>query len=204
MRYLTKDELLATASAFYTENAEYLPRPNRIDVILSDSVAPADLNKTAFVLAFTEDGDIVLENDVKRGRIEVPGGHIEDQDALPGKKHVIPAANAAEREGAEEAAVVMKSIQPIGIFRSHTEGAKPDGYPYPYPVSCQQFFAGIVERIDLDLLKKDDSHGPIIIQPQDAEAKLQAKEFVLYKHALATLFPDLAVEHGFAPASPHP
>jgi hypothetical protein len=206
MNYMTIEQLMSSASVFSTPNVPYLPLPNTVDVIISDLVAPDELNPTAFLLAFDEDGNLILADDVKRNRIEVPGGHIDPEDRAVTNRYAIAAANGAIREGGEEAAIAIEEIQPLGIFRSNTQGPKPESqrHPYPHPVSTQQFFMGIAKGIDLSLLKKEDSHGPVLLAPQDAEVKLQAKEFVLYKHALATLFPELAVEYGFVAAPPHP
>lgn len=205
MRYMTIEQLMSSASVFSTPNVPYIPLPNTVDVIVSDLCAPDSLNPTAFLLAFDEVGNLVLADDVKRGP-EVPGGHIEPIDRLPGNIYQVAAANGAMREGGEEAGIVIEEVRPLGIFRSNTFGPKPESqrHPYPHPVSTQQFFMGMMKQIDLTLLKKEDSHGPNLIAPQDAEAKLQAKEFVLYKYAMATLFPDLAVDHGFVEAPPHP
>ncbi len=203
MEFMTVEEVLDSSSVYSTPDVPYIPLPNNVDVIISDRCAPAELNKTTFLMAFDDNGNVVLADDVKRGP-EVPGGHIEPEDHEPGKRYRIASANGAIREAAEEAGIVVGDLTPLGIFRSHTTAEKPEGYRYPFPTYCQQFFVGMVERIDMSLLKKADSHGPIVIAPEEAEAKLQAKEFVLYKHAMATLFPALAVEHGFVEASRHP
>lgn len=206
MKHMTNDQLMSAASVFSTPNVNYLPIPNVVDVIISDLCAPDELNPTAFLLAFDEDGNLILADDVKRNRAEAPGGHIDPEDRLSTNQYPVAAANAAIREAGEEAGIFIKHIEPLGIFRSNTQGPKPEEQRqrYPHPVSTQQFFMGIAQCIDLGLLNKADSHGPVIVSPHEAEGKLQAKEFVLYKHALATLFPELAIEQGFIDAPPRP
>jgi ADP-ribose pyrophosphatase YjhB (NUDIX family) len=207
MRHLTIEQLIGLASIHTTNDISYLPKPNQVSVVISDMIAPPEVNPTAFILAFTENGDVVLTDNVKRGP-EACGGHrdpILDEDGVTVIR-METAAEAAEREGGEEAGVILKSIRPLGIFRSLTGAEKPEGYRYPHPWSTQQFFMGIVDRFDLSLVKLNECHGPVIVKPEDAERMLGAREFVLYKHAMATLFPDLAVEHGFVEnaGTPHP
>jgi ADP-ribose pyrophosphatase YjhB (NUDIX family) len=207
MRHLTIEQLIGLASVHTTNDISYLPQPNQVSVVISDMIAPPDINPTAFVLPFTADGDVVLTDNVKRGA-EACGGHRDPILAEDGVTviRMETAAEAAERESAEEAGVILKSIEPLGIFRSITGAEKPDGYRYPYPWSTQQFFMGIVERFDLSLVKRDECHGPVTVKPQDAERILKEREFILYKHAMATLFPALAAEHGFIEnaETPHP
>jgi len=199
MRHLTIEQLIGLDSVHTTNDISYLPQPNQVSVVISDVVAPPDVNPTAFILAFTEKGDVVLTDNVKRGP-EACGGHRDPILAEDGVTIVRmeTAAEAAEREGGEEAGVILKSIQPLGIFRSVTGAEKPEGYRYPHPWSTQQFFMGIVDRFDLSLVKRNECHGPVIVKPENAERILGEREFVLYKHAMTTLFPNLAIEHGFA------
>lgn len=198
MRHLTIEQLIGLDSVHTTNDISYLPQPNQVSVVISDVVAPPDVNPTAFILAFTEEGDVVLTDNVKRGP-EACGGHRDPILADDGVTliRMETAAEAAEREGGEEAGVILKSIAPLGIFRSIIGAEKPEGYRYPHPWSTQQFFMGIVDRLDLSLVKRNECHGPVIVKPEDAERILGAREFVLYKHAMTTLFPDLAAEHGF-------
>lgn len=196
MQCMAVEDVLAEIAVFSTNDVPYIPLPNIVDVIISAKVAPRSHNPTAFVVAFMDNGDLVLADNLRRGA-EVCGGRIEGNET---------AAEAAIRESGEEAGAVLKEITPLGIFRSHTTGERPEDYGYPYPTSFQQFFTGIVDYIDLSLVKKDESAGPIFVSPADAGEVLKSKpkEFVLYKHALSVLFPDLAREHGFIEASPTP
>lgn len=197
MKYMTADELKAHPSVFATHDVPYIPVPNVVDVLITDQVAPTELNPTAFIFAFLPDGSLVLANNVKRGG-EVCGGHID-----PGETADI----AAIREGREEAGIRVGAVAPIGIFRSHTTGLKPEPgmtrREYPHPVSTQQFFVGIVELLE-PYKANAESHGPLIVPPESAERTLKSKEFVLYKHAMATLFPEIAVEQGFVERQPKP
>ena len=143
MQHLTIEQLIGLPSLHTTNDISYLPQPNQVSVVISDMVAPPDVNPTAFILAFTEEGDVVLTDNVKRGP-EACGGHrdpILDEDGVTFIR-METAAEAAEREGGEEAGVILKSIEPLGIFRSITGAEKPEGYRYPY-FSRLNFSVGI-------------------------------------------------------------
>jgi 8-oxo-dGTP pyrophosphatase MutT (NUDIX family) len=207
MRHLSIEQLIDLSSVHIANDIPYLPIPNQVSVVISDMIAPPDVNPTAFVLPLTEDGDVVLTDNVKRGA-EACGGHRDPILADDGVTviRMETAAEAATRETGEEAGVILKSIQALGIFRSFTGAEKPEGYRYPHPWSAQQFFTGIVDRFDLSLVKREECHGPIIVNPADAERILKEREFILYKHAMAKLFPEIAAEHGFVEPveTPHP
>jgi 8-oxo-dGTP pyrophosphatase MutT (NUDIX family) len=164
-------------------DVSYILLPNTVDVIVSDNLVPREINPTTFAFVFTEDGKLIMANNRRRGP-EVAGGHIEgDETSLDG----------AKREVWEETGAHVDELTPVGFFRSVTEGEMPENYRYPYPVSCQQFFAGIATRIDKYEVN-DECLEPFTLEPTGAKAVLNEGEFLLYKVALREIFPHLADE----------
>ncbi|WP_315922071.1 NUDIX domain-containing protein [Mesorhizobium sp. SP-1A] len=183
MKILTKDEVLDMPSIHERKDVSYILVPNTVDVIVSDDLLPREINPTTFAFVFTEDGKLVMANNRRRGP-EVAGGHIEgDETSMEG----------AKREALEETGAHVDELTPVGFFRSVTEGEEPENYRYPYPVSCQQFFAGIATRID-KYEANDECLEPFTLEPTGAKAVLKEAEFLLYKVALRDYFPQLADE----------
>lgn len=142
--------------ALVVEDVGYLPKPNRIEITLSDEVCPTDLCRTAFLLPVFEDGSIMLAQNRRRG-IETPGGHIEI-DETP--------EEAAIREALEEAGCEVEDVRPVGYLKMISEAEEaPEGYDYPFPVSYQQFFAGRV--IDEGPVEDEDCREPIRVTDLD-------------------------------------
>lgn len=164
------------------ENIPYILLPNKVDVVASSYASPKNVNPTAFMFAFTKEGDLVLAQNRRRG-YEIPGGHIEHSDGN--------SLTAAVRECREETGAVVGFCQAIGYFESFTEGKKPKSYRYPYPVSCQQFFAGIVERFD-PYTVNDECLMPSFLKPNEVKEALKEQEYLLYLEALRALFPEIA------------
>lgn len=117
-------------------NVGFLPKPNTVEVIFSDELAPQELTKTAFMIALFDDGSIMLANNVKRGT-ETPGGHVEEGETL---------LEGALRETMEEIGCEVTDVVPIGYLRMTSEGTVPEDYPYPHPLGYQQFFAGRIVK----------------------------------------------------------
>lgn len=183
MRFLSKDEVIDMPSIHERKDVSYILLPNTVDVIVSDNLVPHEINPTTFAFVFTDDGKLIMANNRRRGP-EVAGGHIEgDETSLDG----------AKREAWEETGAHVDQLTPVGFFRSVTEGEMPENYRYPYPVSCQQFFAGIANRIDKYEVN-DECLEPFTLAPSGAKAVLKESEFLLYKVALRKLFPHLADE----------
>ncbi len=115
----------------------YIPLPNRVEIIVSDALAPVELTQTAFLLPFFDDGDVFLAQHQRRG-LEVPGGHIEPGESL---------IEAAIRECYEEVGCSVVSVRPVGYLKMISEGIAPPRWRYPHPVSYQQFFIGRISAV---------------------------------------------------------
>lgn len=183
MRILPSTEVINMPSIHHRNDVSYILLPNKVDVIVSDDLLPREINPTTFAFVFTEEGKLIMANNRRRGP-EVAGGHIEDDET---------SMEGAKREVWEETGAHTDNLTPIGFFRSVTEGEKPDSYRYPYPLSCQQFFAGIATRID-KYEANDECLEPLTLEPNAAKAILKEAEFMLYKVALRQYFPQLADE----------
>jgi 8-oxo-dGTP pyrophosphatase MutT (NUDIX family) len=115
----------------------YLPQPNRIEIVFDHEESDPLLTRTAFIIPVFDDGTILLAQNQRRG-IEVPGGHVDPGETL---------REAAIREAFEEVGCTVSDVVPIGYLRMMSEGEVPADYPYPHPLSFQQFFAGrVAER----------------------------------------------------------
>jgi 8-oxo-dGTP pyrophosphatase MutT (NUDIX family) len=116
----------------------YMPRPNLTCVVFTDTMPPAELTTTGFVVVL--DGDhVILVNELQRARLEIPGGHVDPGETPP---------EAALREVYEEVGVIVDNLKPIGYLRQVVHGEKPENYSYPYPISFQQFFMGDIVSVE--------------------------------------------------------
>ena len=131
------DEQSGSVIAHFDYNVAYLPLPNRVEIIVSDHLAPFELTKTAFLLPFFDDGDVLLAHHQRRG-LEVPGGHIEAGETL---------IEAAVRECYEEVGCSVKNVRPVGYLKMISDGSIPEGWRYPHPISYQQFFIGQIASV---------------------------------------------------------
>jgi 8-oxo-dGTP pyrophosphatase MutT (NUDIX family) len=199
--FMTEDEMLAMEGTAAEADVSYIPLPNSVDVVLSDILSPEAVTPTAFVFPFFDNGDILLAHN-RRRQIEVPGGH---RDPIPPKGMTLADALllpvlalnalkkehptvAARRETSEEAGAVVNHLVPVGFMRSHSEGLKPDGYKYPWPNSCQQFFAGLIERVT-PFEETDECRPPVRLTHEQAEQAFNGRTLALYRAARAVLFP---------------
>jgi 8-oxo-dGTP pyrophosphatase MutT (NUDIX family) len=110
------------------------------------------------MLPVFDDGSVLFAMHQQRD-LEVAGGHIE-----PGED----AMSAAIRETLEETGGEVKDIQPIGYLRMTSSGKVTDPWPYPHPLSYQQFFAGRVVK-QHEYMANDECAKPVRISgPFDA------------------------------------
>lgn len=130
----------------------YLPGPNRVELVLSDTTTNMSLTKSAFVIPVLPDGSILMADNRKRG-IEVPGGHLE-----PGEGQ----AQAARRETHEETGAHLGEMNPICHLRMRSLGDIPKGWRYPHPLGYQSFFCARVVSID-EYVENEECLKPRII-----------------------------------------
>lgn len=155
----------------------YLPMPNKVDTVISDLPAPAELTSTGFVFAIMPDKSLVLARNARRG-LEIPGGHIE-----AGETAIV----AARREAFEEAGCTFDEIIPLGYLNAITTGQRPINYKYPYPNSYQQFFTGLVQEKH-QYVENDECLTPVVVAPKDVPKHLNKGMVAFYNHAVTLLF----------------
>lgn len=153
-------------------NVKYLPLPNTVEAVISNKLAPAELTATAFVLPI-KDGQLVMANNTRRG-LEIPGGHVEVGETL---------IQTAEREAFEEAGCTFVRLIPLGYLRNRTEGAKPEGYKYPYPLSYQQFFVGEVAEI-VEYVDNDECSAPQTVHADQLAEIVDPYVVAFYREAI--------------------
>ena len=178
------DEVVAMPGLHAEADVAYIPLPNIVDIVFTDRLAADVLTPTAFVFPFLDDGRVVLATNRRRG-LEVPGGH---RDQLPDGQGLETPEETAAREAFEEAGAVVADLVPIGFLRARTTAAKPEGYRYPHPLSCQQFYAGRVTAMH-DYVENDECLAPEALTPEDAEKRLRGRALELYRRAYRTMFP---------------
>lgn len=134
-------------------DVDYLPKPNRVELVF-DTIQPRNhLTCTSFVMPVTDDGSVVMATN-RRRNVEVPGGHIE-----PGESQRV----AAMRETDEETGARVTCVEVLGHLRMTSNGTVPDTWRYPHPLSYQSFFAGRVESMR-DYVENDECLAPTIVQ----------------------------------------
>jgi 8-oxo-dGTP diphosphatase len=107
----------------------WMPRPNRVRLILDEELPPTGLITSAFVLAFDR-RRLLMTKLTDRGW-DLPGGHIE-----PGESP----ESALRREVLEETACVLGEVRVLGYQHISLLCVAPPDYPYPYPDSYQLFY----------------------------------------------------------------
>lgn len=204
--YLTEEEMLAMEGVSQEADIGYIPLPNTVDVVLSDLLAPEAVTPTAFAFPFFDNGDILLAHN-RRRQVEVPGGH---RDPIP-PKGMTPAdalrlplsarkalakehpSVAAARETHEETGAVVSDLVPVGFMRSHSDGVMPNDYKYPWPNSCQQFFAARVDHV-IAFEETDECRPPVRLTHEEAEQAFNGRTLELYRAARQLMFPQPAAQ----------
>lgn len=151
----------------------FLPKPNHIDVVASEDLAPISLTTTAFMIPLTQDGKLIMAHNRRRG-LEFPGGHID-----PGETP----CQAAVRECREETGYRVSHIRAIGFQMMTSLGKPPEGYKYPHPLSFQQFFVGRVMGFD-PYVDNDECLQPEIMTIYEALRVLSPARIALLTQAI--------------------
>jgi 8-oxo-dGTP pyrophosphatase MutT (NUDIX family) len=125
-------------------NRGYLPTPNKVEFFSSDSMSDFEKTKTVFLVPFTENEEVVLVHNKRRG-FEISGGHIEQGEDFH---------SAVQRELKEETGCRITDIMPLGYLKMTSEGVVPPDWKYPHPIGYQQFFTGLV--VDMDDYVEND------------------------------------------------
>ena len=161
----------------YTKyDVKYLPVPNQVTAIIDPVQTPPELTATAFVFPIMRDRSLVMARNTRRG-LEIAGGHVEAGETLE---------QAARREALEEGLCKVPVLLTLGHLQMTTGGPKPEGYKYPYPVSYQQFFTGIVEGF-ADYVGNDECFEPELIAPGDLPEVLDPGMMDFYNEAVRLL-----------------
>lgn len=184
--YLTFEELTEAEGVEAEDNISYIPSPNVVDVVISEFLAVDELTPTSFAFAFFDNGDVLLANN-RRRQIEVPGGH---RDRLPSGVLEHPVAGA-KREVLEETGAEVDKLWPVGFMRARSSGEIPEAYRYPFPISCQQFFAGRIVSIQ-DFVETDECRSPVRLTHEEALERLKGRTLALYQAARDITFPSPA------------
>lgn len=174
----------------------YIPLPNITEIVLDDRPAPELLTPTAFVVAFTLDGRIVMAFNQKRG-VEFAGGHRDGKDGKPVKNYreVDPEDLedmdvAAARELWEEAGCRVSEVRPLAYHRNRCFVSEmPEGYRYPFPVSYQQFMVGLVAEM-ADYHDNSECAQPVFLTREEAREAMNPQQWALAEAAWE-LLPDL-------------
>lgn len=167
----------------------YLPLPNITEIVLDDSLAPSLLTATAFVVAFTQDGRVVMASNQRRG-VEFAGGHRDDRNGNPvlNYREIDPneleeVAVAAVRELWEEAGCRVSEVWPLAYHRNQCfTGEMPEGYRYPFPVSYQQFMIGLVTEM-VDYEDNSECGQPVLLTMEEAREVMTPQQWVLAEAA---------------------
>ena len=117
-------------------NINLLPKPNEYHLVLDDILPPQELITAALGLIF--EGDRFLMTQLTQRGWDIPGGHIEPSESPE---------QAVRREVVEETNATIRDLHLLGYARFNILAPKPDGYPYPHPVSYQVFYRGKVDQL---------------------------------------------------------
>lgn len=132
-----------------SEEVEWAPKPNKVDLYMSSNCPQEDLVTSAFGIIWHGDKICLIEH-MFRG-MEIPGGHREKDEFV---------IETLEREIEEECGLGdLHEVQHIAYQKISLMGEKPAKYAYPYPVSYQCFYVAKAKTVlpfhpNLDSIKR--------------------------------------------------
>lgn len=133
-----------------------LPLPNMTRLVVSDEMPSPNLVTCSFVLAFQ--GDRLLLAHLNDRGWDIPGGHIERGESPE---------EAARRELYEETGARVGPLDILGYEEIRLFGDKPDGYKYPFPVSCMVFYCAAITSMEAYGSNRE-SAGRALFDPEQA------------------------------------
>jgi ADP-ribose pyrophosphatase YjhB (NUDIX family) len=137
--------------------------PLVLSCFLTEMQPPLDLIVSTRAVLTSRDGDVFVFDD--HGLHVLPGGRREGKEAL---------LEALAREIREETGCeIVGEARPLGFFELRNDGPRPEGHPYPYPLSYHVVFRA--------------SAGPVTTAPMDPN--VHEGRFVSRKEALAMDLP---------------
>jgi 8-oxo-dGTP pyrophosphatase MutT (NUDIX family) len=187
---MTLDDILKIPAVLVDYDVPYMPKPNRVEVVITDIEPPDHLSPTAFMMAVAPDGRVAYAVNARRG-IEVAGGHID-----PGETP----REAAEREAVEEVGARVEDVRQLGFLRCISDGEPSAEYleKYPWPVSFQRFYAGRISEIVAHTMP-EECHDPVLL---DADAVANAA--FRYKNVAVLHAAAVDAVLGASPSFPRP
>ena len=158
------------------QNLDFMPKPNRYQLVLDDMLPSQELITAVFGLIFDE--ELFLMTQLNKRGWDIPGGHIEAGE-LP--------IDAVIREIFEETATRVKNLQIFAYERFELQGAIPESYKYPCPISYQLFYLGQVMMME-DFSPTNEAHARKLFTPEEVGRTAWGRRgMILYEAALTAI-----------------
>ena len=145
---------------FSEKSISWLPAESISEAYLSDKMPPLELCVSTYSITF-KNGSLLM-SDLREGErpvrmLDIPGGHIEKEE-MP-EESVI-------RETFEETGVHIKVLKLVAYKKITFNKPKPEGWPYPYPLSYMLFYlCEVVEETSFE--GNNDTHGRVWLSQKE-------------------------------------
>jgi len=153
---------------------QWMPKPNKAEIILSSQSPPLNLITSAFILAFQGDA-LLMPRSISRGW-DLPGGHI-DLGETP--------LEAMHRETFEEAYAYVEGVRILAYQKIEILADKPAAYKYPYPVSYQLFYWGKIMGLEPFQQNGEQDARKLFAPPEARKQAWVQDNLELYEAALS-------------------